>query len=136
MNTLDFKRTISAFAVAAGVVATAPTLVMAQQTSLQLENAPGARPKSSVTVTANVVNRSRTDSTGGTVVFDNEYSQCTVTFGPIRALGGSASGSCVLDGYALMAKSQFNAANGTHWVGWAGNGQAFSVIDINLNDAK
>ena len=73
MNTLDFKRTISAFAVAAGVVATAPTLVMAQQTSLQLENAPGARPKSSVTVTANVVNRSRTDSTGGTVVFDNEY---------------------------------------------------------------
>jgi hypothetical protein len=104
--------------------------------SMNLPNSPSARVRSSTTITANVTNRSRKDATNGTVVFDNEYASCSVGFGAIHAQGGSASGSCILDGYALTAKAAFNAADGTHWVGIAGDGQAFDTIDINLNDPR
>jgi hypothetical protein len=123
----------------AAVVVLISTAAVAQQVSkksLDLQNAPSARAKSNVTITANVNNRSRTDATNGTVVFDNEYASCTVSFGAIHSQGGSASGSCDLDGYALTVKAVFNAANGTQWVGIAGNGQAFDTIDMNLNDPK
>jgi hypothetical protein len=90
--------------------------------SLDIPNTPTTRPSSSVTITANVVNRSRKDVTSGTVVFDNEYGSCTASFGAIQKLGGSASASCTLDGYALTAKAVFYAADGTQWAGIAGNG--------------
>lgn len=104
--------------------------------SLDISNSLSVRSKSSVTITANVVNRSRKDVTYGTVVFDNEYGSCTAQVGAIHKLGGSASVSCTLDGFALTAKVAFYAADGTQWVGYAGNGTAFNAIDINLNDPK
>lgn len=104
--------------------------------SMDLKNAPSAKVKSSVTVTANVTNRSRTDCDSGSVTFDNNDDSCTVNFGSIRSLGGSASGSCTLDGYALVAKAQFKGSDGTVWGGIAGDGTAFEAIDINLNDPK
>ncbi len=107
----------------------------ARKKSMDVQNSGKARVTSSTTMTANVTNRSRKDTlAGGAVVFDNEYASCVVTFGAIAKLGGSASGTCVLDGYALTAKVGFKAADGTVWAGIAGDGTAFDAIDINLND--
>lgn len=125
--------------VIAAAILSMPALALAQQAStksMNIENSPTARTKSTTTITANVTNRSRKDATKGVIVFDNEFGSCTATFGLIHKQGGSASGSCVLDGYALTAKVAFDAADNTHWVGLAGDGNAFDTIDIGLNDTK
>ena len=113
-------------------------VALAQQAtkSLELQNEPGTRVKSSVTMTANVTNKSRTAVKDGAVSFDNNYGVCVVNFGAISPQGGTASGTCVLDGYALAAKVAFNGVDGTVWGGLAGDGTAFDFIDINLNDHK
>jgi hypothetical protein len=118
------------------LISTAALAQQAGKRSLDLQNSPIAKAKPRVTVTANVTNRSKTDVTNGTVVFDNNDASCTVTFGLIHSQGGSTSGSCDLDGFALTAKAVFYAANNTQWVGIAGDGNAFDSIDINLNDPK
>ena len=71
----------------ATVILLLPTIAVAQQASTQsmdLQNSPSARVKSSVTITANVTNRSRTAAPDGTVVIDNAYASCTPTFGNIH----------------------------------------------------
>jgi hypothetical protein len=103
---------------------------------IDLFNSPSTKVADTETITANVVNRSRKDVTNGAVVFDNASASCTVTFGAIRSGGGQASGSCSLNGLALTAKAAFAAADGSKWVGIAGDGTEFNVIDINLNDDK
>jgi hypothetical protein len=59
-----------------------------------------------------------------------------MTFETDSKQGGSASGTCVLDGYALTAKVGFKAADGTVWAGIAGDGTAFDTFNVNLNDPK
>ncbi|MER9029629.1 hypothetical protein [Mesorhizobium sp. M0674] len=125
-----------AYLLAITVISTLTSVALAKDKSIELDNQPTARTKSSVTMTANVTNKSRTAVKDGAVSFDNEWGVCVASFGAIAANGGTATSTCVLDGYALAAKVAFNGADGTGWFGLAGDGTAFEDISINLNDHK
>lgn len=131
-----FNRSMFA-CIAMGIVILSPVISFSQNATLELNNSTqNATPMQVYTITANVVNRSKTDVASGAVGFDNNNGSCVVSFGSIRAQGGSATGSCTLSGRALTAKVAFKGADGSGWFGLAGNGDEFEAIDINLNDQK
>ena len=117
-------------------IASIAGMAYAKNKTLDIPISPGAAPMTARTMTANVVNRSKTDVVSGAVTFDNNTNQCLATFGAIRNQGGSATSSCTLNGAALLVKAAFRGADGSTWVGVAGDGTEFDTIDINLNDQK
>jgi hypothetical protein len=105
---------------------------------MQLRNAPRKDKKTAETeaMTANVTNDSSKDVHSGMAAFHTAYDSQTVPFGYIGARGGTATGTCYLNSFAVTCIVHFTASDGSTWSGIAGDGSEFDTIDIGLDNPK